>query len=190
MSETTKTNYRKTINLPKTSFPMRAALPASEPKSLARWQGDELYEQVIADRRNAEPFVFHDGPPYANGLIHVGHLLNKVLKDFVVRSRLMEGKLCRFVPGWDCHGLPIEHKVMTELMASGELEALKALGADEWREAIRLKCAAYARKYVELQADQLRLKQALEEFGSLSRASEMTRCLGVELNPVGPSGPA
>ncbi|MHC4774022.1 MAG: isoleucine--tRNA ligase [Planctomycetota bacterium] len=164
MAETTKVNYKKTLNLPATSFPMRAALAANEPKSLARWQRDELYEAVTADRRDAEQFVFHDGPPYANGLIHVGHLLNKVLKDFVVRSRLMAGRFCRFVPGWDCHGLPIEHKVMTELKATGELEALHALGEDERREAIRLKCAAYAEKYQGLQADQMKRLLTLADY--------------------------
>jgi isoleucyl-tRNA synthetase len=164
MAESTKINYKKTLNLPATSFPMRAALSANEPKSLDRWQQGDLYERVTADRRDAVPFAFHDGPPYANGLIHVGHLLNKVLKDFVVRSRLMEGKLCRYVPGWDCHGLPIEHKVLTELKASGELEKLHALGEDERREAIRLKCAAYARKYVELQADQMKRLMTLADY--------------------------
>ncbi len=124
MSETTKTNYRKTINLPKTGFPMRAGLTANEPKSIARWEKMRLYDKVLAARRDSERFVFHDGPPYASALLHVGHLLNKVLKDFVVRSHLMAGRHCAYVPGWDCHGLPIEHKVMTELVESGKIAKL------------------------------------------------------------------
>jgi isoleucyl-tRNA synthetase len=164
MTETTRTNYKKTLNLPKTSFPMRAGLAANEPKSLARWERDALYERITDARREAEPYVFHDGPPYANGLIHVGHLLNKVLKDFVVRSRLLSGRSCRFVPGWDCHGLPIEHRVMTELKEAGELDALKALGEDERREAIRVRCAAYAERYQKLQAEQMKRLLTLADY--------------------------
>ncbi|MGA1466466.1 MAG: class I tRNA ligase family protein, partial [Phycisphaerales bacterium] len=124
MSETTprereassgRNRYKATLNLPKTDFPMRADLARNEPLTVERWANAGLYGAVQQARAAAEPFVFHDGPPYANGGIHLGHLLNKALKDFVVRSRLMEGRRVEYVPGWDCHGLPIEHKVMTEL---------------------------------------------------------------------------
>src|SRR5262245_61626259 len=125
MAETTRVNYKKTLNLPKTGFAMRADLVASEPRTLARWEQERLYEQVQRARADGAPYSFHDGPPYANGLIHVGHLLNKVLKDMVVRTRVMEGRRCPYVPGWDCHGLPIEHKVMTELISSGGMKELE-----------------------------------------------------------------
>jgi isoleucyl-tRNA synthetase len=107
---------------------MRANLAQNEPASQKRWAKRDLYHEVAAARKaaGAEPFVFHDGPPYANGSIHVGHLLNKVLKDIVVRSQLMMGRRCDFVPGWDCHGLPIEHRVMTELHESGKIENRRA----------------------------------------------------------------
>ena len=164
MPDATRMNYKKTLNLPKTSFPMRAGLTANEPRSLARWQQQRLYDRILADREGAEPFVFHDGPPYASGPLHVGHLLNKVLKDFVVRTRLMSGRRCAFTPGWDCHGLPIEHKVMTELMESGELEAIHRMGDDERRMAIRRRCAQDARKYVALQADQMKRMLTLADY--------------------------
>ena len=116
---TDERNYRKTLNLPKTSFPMKANLIQNEPASLKRWSklgGKGLYESLREREHPRGRFVFHDGPPYANGSIHLGHLMNKCLKDFVVRSRTMMGYDVPYVPGWDCHGLPIEHKVMTELV--------------------------------------------------------------------------
>ena len=102
-----KINYKKTLNLPKTDFPMKANLAQNEPQTLKKWKKDNIYQRIIESNNDKEPFVFHDGPPYANGSIHVGHLLNKVLKDFVVRSQNIFGKRCEFIPGWDCHGLPI-----------------------------------------------------------------------------------
>jgi isoleucyl-tRNA synthetase len=125
-----------------------------------------LYEQVTAarDAGGAEPFVFHDGPPYTSGDIHVGHLLNKVLKDIVVRSRLMAGRPCRFVPGWDCHGLPIEHRVMTELVESGKIEKLNTLSDDARRMAIRRACHAYSEKYQKLQAKQMKRLLTLADY--------------------------
>ena len=164
MTETTKTNYKKTLNLPKTSFPMRAGLTTNEPHSRARWEGQDLYNRILAAREGAEPFVFHDGPPYASGPLHVGHLLNRVLKDFVVRSRLMSGRLCAFHPGWDCHGLPIEHKVMTELVESGEIDKLNTLAEGERRMAIRRRCADYAHQFVELQAEHMKRLLTLADF--------------------------
>jgi len=165
MTEATgKKNYKKTLNLPQTSFPMRASLTANEPASLKRWEAMGLYDAVQAARRDGEPFVFHDGPPYANGLIHVGHLLNKVLKDFVVRTRLMDGRACPYVPGWDCHGLPIEHRVMTELVKSGKADKLAAMPDDQRRMAIRRRCSEYAHKHVELQARQMRRLLTLADY--------------------------
>ena len=106
---------KKSVNLPKTSFPMKANLSQNEPQTLKRWKNKQLYSLINETTQDRPPFIFHDGPPYANGDIHLGHLLNKVLKDFVVRSRLMMGERCEYILGWDCHGLPIEHKVMTQL---------------------------------------------------------------------------
>ncbi len=140
--------YKKSLNLPKTSFPMKANLVQNEPQSLKRWGKAGLYERVQEARAESPRFVFHDGPPYANGSMHLGHLLNKTLKDFVVRSKLMSGMSCPFVPGWDCHGLPIEHKVMQELQESGKLEKIASLDDDARRMAVRRECQKYAQKHV------------------------------------------
>ncbi len=104
-------DYRETLFLPKTDFPMKAGLPAREPEILARWRAMDLYAKLRVQSKNRDRFVLHDGPPYANGSIHIGTALNKILKDFVVRSQQMMGKDANYVPGWDCHGLPIEWKV-------------------------------------------------------------------------------
>jgi isoleucyl-tRNA synthetase len=145
-SEKKKDRYRDTLQLPKTSFSMRAGLLTKEPELQARWAEMDLYRRII-DRPHPEgPFVFHDGPPYANGTIHMGHLLNKILKDLVVRSRTMMGHEVRFVPGWDCHGLPIEHKVMKELGPDG-----LALGLME----VRHRCRDYALHFQKVQAEQM-----------------------------------
>ena len=164
MSESTKTNYKPTLNLPKTGFPMRANLTQNEGQSRKRWEHMNLYESVLADRADDEPFTFHDGPPYANALLHVGHLLNKVLKDLVVRSQLMMSRNCPYVPGWDCHGLPIEHQVMTEMVGSGKAEKLASLSEDHRRMAIRRECAKYATKSQKLQAEQMKQMLTLADY--------------------------
>lgn len=138
--------YKATLNLPKTSFAMRANLLQTEPQYQKRWEQLGLYEAIRNSPRPRGRYLFHDGPPYANGSIHLGHLLNKVLKDIVVRSRLMEGYDVPFVPGWDCHGLPIEHKVMKELG-----EEARDMAAIQ----IRRRCKTYAEKFVKLQARQM-----------------------------------
>ena len=107
--------WKDTLNLPRTGFPMKANLPVTEPEALARWEAIDLYGQIRAKRQGAPKFVLHDGPPYANGQIHLGTALNKLLKDFVVKSRSMAGFDAPYVPGYDCHGLPIELKVDREL---------------------------------------------------------------------------
>jgi isoleucyl-tRNA synthetase len=166
MSETTTPNYKQTLNLPKTSFPMRANLAQNEPQTEKRWDKAKLYAQILSTRKDegAPPFVFHDGPPYANGSIHVGHLLNKVLKDIVVRSRTLMGQHCPYIPGWDCHGLPIEHRVMTELVESGKVEKLNTLTDDQRRIAVRRECAKYAEKFVKLQSQQLKRLLTLADY--------------------------
>ena len=107
-------DYSETLFLPQTDFPMRAGLPQKEPEILARWAKDDLYGQLRQASKGREKFVLHDGPPYANGNIHIGHALNKILKDVVTRSQQMLGKDSNYVPGWDCHGLPIEWKIEEE----------------------------------------------------------------------------
>ena len=104
-------DWKDTLNLPRTDFPMKANLPAAEPEALARWAGDDCTSRFAETRQGAPKFVLHDGPPYANGQIHIGTAMNKILKDIVVKSRTMAGFDAPYVPGWDCHGLPIELKV-------------------------------------------------------------------------------
>ena len=139
--------YRDTINLPVTAFDMKANLTVREPKLQARWREMGLYEKIRQARRGRERKVLHDGPPYANGEIHMGHLLNKVLKDIVVRSLTMRGFDSPYVPGWDCHGLPIEHKVVKDLGS-------KAAGMSQAE--IRELCRVEALKWVGIQRDQFR----------------------------------
>src|SRR5512143_2093430 len=135
-------DYKATLLLPKTSFPMKGDLPRREPERLKRWEETDLYGR-LRERRRAEGaprFVFHDGPPYANGSIHIGTALNKVLKDIVVRSRSLAGFDAPFVPGWDCHGLPIELKVDKELGARK-----RSMSEVE----VRLACRAYAERWID-----------------------------------------
>lgn len=150
-----KRSFKDTLNLPKTSFAMKANLVQNEPASLKRWNAMKLYERVREARAGAPKFVFHDGPPYANGSIHLGHLMNKCLKDFVVRTRTMAGLDCAYVPGWDCHGLPIEHKVLTELNEAGKLDKLMGLEEGARKMAVRRECQKYAEKYQKLHTQQM-----------------------------------
>src|ERR1700709_804878 len=108
-------NYKETLNLPKTDFPMKANLATREPETLKLWEETRLYDQIKKSREGAELFVLHDGPPFANGDVHMGTALNKILKDLVVKSKTMAGFRAPYVPGYDCHGLPIELKVDREL---------------------------------------------------------------------------
>ncbi|MCE3028804.1 isoleucine--tRNA ligase [Salinicola sp. DM10] len=134
-------DYKHTLNLPSTDFPMRGNLPAREPARIAQWNDLRLYAKLRETRRGRERFVLHDGPPYANGSIHIGHAVNKLLKDFIVRSKNLAGFDAPYVPGWDCHGLPIEHKVET---THG-----KHLPADQ----ARALCREYAAAQVEVQKE-------------------------------------
>jgi len=148
-------NYKKSLNLPKTAFPMKANLVQSEPASEKRWAKIGVYDRLRAKDHPKGPYVFHDGPPYANGDIHLGHLLNKVLKDLVVRTKSMAGYDCPYTPGWDCHGLPIEHKVMQDLGdAARAMDALK----------IRKKCQSYASKFVKTQKAQMQRLLTLADY--------------------------
>ena len=155
MSAKNKNPYKDTLNLPQTDFDMRAGLLKKEPLIQQQWTEQDLYGQIRRARRGAEPFVLHDGPPYANGDIHMGHTLNKVLKDMVIRIQTMAGKDAPYVPGWDCHGLPIEQKVLDA--AGDELAHLDAME-------IRRRCHAYADKYLKLQAQQFRRLGVMGDF--------------------------
>ena len=143
-------DYRDTVFLPKTEFPMKAGLPQKEPGILARWIESGLYKQLRAARAGREKFVLHDGPPYANGDMHIGHALNHILKDMVVRTQSLLGKDAPYVPGWDCHGLPIEWKVEEQYRK-------KKLNKDEVpAEEFRAECRAYAQHWVDTQREQLK----------------------------------
>ncbi|MBC2664650.1 isoleucine--tRNA ligase [Novosphingobium flavum] len=147
---TEQRDFRSTVFLPKTDFPMKAGLPQKEPGILARWLGEGLYGKLREARSGREKFILHDGPPYANGDIHVGHALNHILKDMVVRTQSLLGKDAPYVPGWDCHGLPIEWKVE-------ELYRKKKLNKDEVDPVeFRAECRAYAQKWVDTQREQLK----------------------------------
>ena len=138
-------NYKNTMNLPQTDFPMRGNLPANEPKRLEKWEQEHLYERILEKNKDGEPFILHDGPPYANGPIHIGHAFNKILKDFVVKSHAQRGFFTPYIPGWDCHGQPIEHEVE------------KKLGTEKMREMpqseVRKLCREWAERFVDVQRD-------------------------------------
>ena len=103
--------YKDTLNLPKTDFPMKANLPNREPNILKTWAENSVFEQALNQSSDNKKYILHDGPPYANGDIHIGHAVNKILKDFIIKSKIMSGYNTPFIPGWDCHGLPVELQV-------------------------------------------------------------------------------
>jgi isoleucyl-tRNA synthetase len=138
---------KSTINLPKTAFPMKANLPQNEPKILARWEQSGIYERIREARKGAPTYILHDGPPYTSGPIHMGTALNKCLKDFIVKSKTMSGFDAPYVPGWDCHGLPIEIKVDKELGG----KKLQMRPSD-----VRAECRKYAQKFLDLQRQQFK----------------------------------
>ncbi|MBQ5321956.1 MAG: class I tRNA ligase family protein, partial [Oscillospiraceae bacterium] len=134
-------DYNATMNLPKTDFPMRAGLPQREPEMIKKWQDEELYQKLMEKNKELPLYVLHDGPPYANGDIHMGTALNKVLKDIIVKYKNMSGFKAPYVPGWDTHGLPIE------------LKAMKKVGVENIHSAIELRkvCKEFAEYYVDVQ---------------------------------------
>src|SRR5690242_13159996 len=141
-------DYKNTLNLPRTDFPMKADLVAREPERLKKWEQSGLYEKIQTARSGAEKFVLHDGPPFANGDVHIGTALNKILKDFIIKYKTLRGFSAPYVPGWDCHGLPIEFKVTQEMREARKATADPAT--------IRTACEAYARKYIDLQRTQFK----------------------------------
>ena len=140
-------NYKETLNLPQTAFPMKASLPQREPVMLAQWEAGQLYEKIQTARQSAPLFVVHTGPPFANGDVHVGTALNQILKDIIVKYKTMQGYRVPYVPGWDCHGLPIEFKVKKELG-----DKAKTISQTE----LRKLCRAYAEKYIDIQRKQFK----------------------------------
>ncbi|MBR2574554.1 MAG: isoleucine--tRNA ligase [Loktanella sp.] len=144
------TDYKYTLNLPQTEFPMRAGLPKREPDWLARWAQIGVYDKLRAKAEGRRPFTLHDGPPYANGNLHIGHALNKILKDMVVRSQQMMGRDARYVPGWDCHGLPIEWKIEEKYRAKGQDK--DAINVVDFRQ----ECRKFAEGWVDIQREEFK----------------------------------
>ncbi len=141
-------DYKSTLNLPHTDFPMKADLVTREPARLTQWETAGLYAAIQAQRAGAEKFVLHDGPPFANGDVHVGTALNKILKDIIIKYKTLRGYSAPYVPGWDCHGLPIEFKVSQDMRKAGDTASDAAT--------IRKACEAYARKYIDIQRAQFK----------------------------------
>jgi len=142
-------DYKETLLLPKTDFPMRGNLVQNEPKRYSAWDADKIYDKMKKNREGAEPFTLHDGPPYANGHIHIGHALNKILKDIIIKFNYFNGKSVRFTPGWDCHGLPIEQQVEKKL---GGKQKKEQLSTGE----IRQLCRDHATKFVDIQREEFK----------------------------------
>ncbi|MGC8743488.1 MAG: isoleucine--tRNA ligase [Verrucomicrobiia bacterium] len=149
-------DYKDTLNLPRTGFPMKADLVAREPERLKKWESEGLYDKIQQLRQNSPKFILHDGPPFANGDVHIGTALNKILKDIIIKYKTLRGYNAPYIPGWDCHGLPIEFKVAQELRKSGNSEPDAAT--------IRKACYSYALKYVEIQKEQFRRLGVLGEW--------------------------
>ncbi|MDY6972700.1 MAG: class I tRNA ligase family protein, partial [Thermodesulfobacteriota bacterium] len=148
-------DYKKTLNLPETSFPMKANLVKREPEILDKWQELDLYRLIRRTSDGRKPYMLHDGPPYANGHIHMGTAFNKILKDIIIKSKQMAGFDAPYVPGWDCHGLPIEHKVDMELGSTkSEMSQVE----------IRKQCRQYAEKYIDIQRNEFKRLGVLGEW--------------------------
>jgi isoleucyl-tRNA synthetase len=152
------TDYKNTLNLPHTDFAMRADLVTREPERLKKWEAAQLYEKIQASRATAEKFVLHDGPPFANGDVHIGTALNKILKDIIIKYQTLRGKSAPYIPGWDCHGLPIEFKVSQEMRKSGSDASSPA--------EIRNVCESYARKFIDIQRAQFKRLGVLGDWGN------------------------
>src|SRR3990172_13298360 len=140
-------DYKNTLNLPETSFPMKANPPQKEPKLLDFWQQIGLYQKMAEKNKENPDYILHDGPPYANGNLHLGHALNKILKDTIVKYKVMKGFYAPYVPGWDCHGLPIEHEVDKKL--GSKKHSMSQLDK-------RKECRVYASKFVDIQREEFK----------------------------------
>ncbi|HEX9861383.1 MAG TPA: class I tRNA ligase family protein, partial [Nitrospirota bacterium] len=140
-------DYKTTLNLPKTDFPMKANLKELEPRVIGKWKQEKIYDRLQHKAKGRPSYVLHDGPPYANGHIHIGHALNKILKDIIVKFKTMEGYASPYVPGWDCHGLPIEHQVLKSLGPKKE-----GMSTHD----VRKLCREYAGKFVDIQREEFK----------------------------------
>ena len=142
-------NYKDTLLLPSTEFPMKAKLAEKEPEQIAWWEREEIFQKVLAKNKEAgaKPYIHHDGPPYANGNIHLGHVLNKVLKDIIVKVKNMQGFYTDYLPGWDCHGLPIELGVVKKLG-----KKRRDLSTAQFRDA----CREYAEEFIAIQREEFK----------------------------------
>src|SRR3984885_1823486 len=152
-------DYKDTLNLPHTDFPMKADLVAREPERLKKWEIAKLYERIQEQRAGAEKFVLHDGPPFANGDVHIGTALNKILKDIIIKYKTLRGLSAPYILGWDCHGLPIEFKVSQEMRkgsAAASAAGVDASSATFDAATIRKACDAYAHKFIDLQREQFK----------------------------------
>jgi len=147
-------DYKDTLNLPKTSFPMKGNLARREPEIQARWSEMRLYDRILEAASGRELYLLHDGPPYANGDIHVGTAYNKILKDIIVKYKTMRGYRCPYIPGWDCHGQPIEHQVTRDLGPDVEVSKVE----------LRAKCREYAMEFVTRQSEQFQRLGVLGDF--------------------------
>ncbi len=154
-AEQSKSKWKDTLNLPRSDFPMRANLAQNEPKMAERWKAQKLYQKIHAQARGRPKFILHDGPPYANGAIHLGHVLNKVLKDLIVKYRHMSGHDAHYVPGWDCHGLPIEQQVVDQFAKDKKKPG---------REEILAACKAFAEKWTHVQSENFQRLGVLGDF--------------------------
>ena len=148
-------DYKKTLNLPKTDFPMKGNLTKKEPEIIEKWDNENLYHLIRESSKGRKRYMLHDGPPYANGHIHMGTAFNKILKDIIIKSRQMAGFDTPYVPGWDCHGLPIEHKVDLELGPKKE---------DMSQVEIRQYCRKYAEKFIDIQREEFKRLGVLGEW--------------------------
>jgi hypothetical protein len=174
-------DYSETLFLPQTEFPMRAGLPQREPEILKRWARLDLYRRLREKAKGQPRFILHDGPPYANGNIHIGHALNKILKDVVTRSEQMLGYDSNYVPGWDCHGLPIEWKIEEENYRAKN-KVKPNLSEPDAMIAFRKECRAYAQHWLEVQREEFkrlgvtgRLGPSLHHHGLCRRGANRTR---------------
>ena len=140
-------DYKDTLNLPKTGFPMKANLSKREPKIIKEWEEKNIYSKIKSATKNKKKFILHDGPPYANGHIHIGTALNKILKDIIIKSKTMAGFRSDYLPGWDCHGLPIEHQVDKEL--GSKKQSVPILEK-------RKLCREYAEKFISIQREEFK----------------------------------
>ncbi len=159
-AETGGRDYSDTLFLPKTDFPMRAGLPKKEPEIVARWQAQDMYRRLRDDAKGREKYVLHDGPPYANGNIHMGTGLNKILKDVVTRSFQMRNRDSNYVPGWDCHGLPIEWKIEEQYRAKGRNK--DEVPINEFRR----ECRDFAAGWVEVQSEEFQRLGVVGDFAN------------------------